>query len=304
MGLGNGSDAESLEFTFKYNPPVDVAVAERVLKEVKEILNGLGIVFLLSSGTCLGAVRDGAIIVWDDDLDIMSVIGANGLTDAKVDVALAVFRDRGYFIYAPDGAHRAFSMIKDYVRIGWDCYACEPALGVDQQGENSVLVYPKQEIPLRLLIQPKEIAFLAERFLVPNPPEEYLRLKYGEAWRTPKRAGEYELDAVEKIPGKAVDGSPCKLRVLDDAGEPVAGAEVVLVGWGRSTTNTGGYTEVMLPRADWYALVIRFPGHEQVLYMERLKPEITFVYRADSAAKAAEVAGGTVGTLGNLLTRE
>ena len=38
MVLGNGSDAESLEFTFNYNPPVDAAAAERVLKEVKEIL--------------------------------------------------------------------------------------------------------------------------------------------------------------------------------------------------------------------------------------------------------------------------
>ena len=172
-----------------------------------------------------------------------------------------------------------------------------------------MLVYPSQAIPLRMLTQPKEIAFLAEGFLVPNPPEEYLRLKYGEAWRTPKRAGEYEFDTVEKIPIKEVDGWPCKLRVLDDAGEPVSGAEVVLVGWGRSTTSGDGYTEVMLPvpRPDWYALVIRFLGHEQVLYIEELEPEATFVYRADSAvkaAKAAEVAGNTIGTLGNLLTRE
>ena len=43
MVLGNGSDAESLEFTFNYNPPVDATAAERVLKEVKEILDQSGI---------------------------------------------------------------------------------------------------------------------------------------------------------------------------------------------------------------------------------------------------------------------
>ena len=48
MANGNGADAQSLEFTWRYNPPVDPAGAERMLKEVNEILGGLGIVFLLS----------------------------------------------------------------------------------------------------------------------------------------------------------------------------------------------------------------------------------------------------------------
>ena len=294
MVLGNGSDAESLEFTFNYNPPVDATVAERVLKEVKEILDQAGIVFLLSSGTCLGAIRDGAIIAWDDDLDIMSVMGIDGLSKAKVDTALETFRNREYYIYASPGDHPSFSMIKDWVRTGWDCYVSE---------KETVVVYPKQEIPLRLLRQPKEITFLGERFLVPNPPEEYLRLKYGEAWRTPKRTGEYELDAVEKIPSTEIDGARSKLQVIDDVGKPVSGAEVSLVGYGRSTTDANGYAELILPSTDWYALVIRFPGHEQVLYMEQLEPGVTFVYRADSVAKASAAVGGTVGTLGNLLTR-
>jgi hypothetical protein len=295
MTSGNGSDEASLAFTLKYNPPIGAEGAERALRDVREVLDGLGVVFLLSSGTCLGAVRDNAIIPWDDDLDIMSVIGENGLTDAKVDEALAAFRERGYFIYAPEGEHRTFSMIKDYVRTGWDCY---------QNDRDFVLVFPKTQIPLRLLAEPQEITFLGERFLVPNPPEEYLRLKYGEAWRTPKKAGEYESDVVDKIPSEDVEGDPCSLRVLDEADEPVAGAEVTLVGARRSTTDADGYAELILPRTDWYSLVIRYPGHEQVLYMEELTAGGTYVYRAGSAAKAAAEAGQVVGTLGRLLTAE
>ena len=295
MVSGNGADAQSLDFTWRYNPPVDPAGAERMLKEVKEILDRLGIAFLLSSGTCLGAVRDGAIIPWDDDLDIMTVTGANGLTDAKVDEAVSAFKERGFYVRELAGEHRTFSMIKGWVRTGWDCFVNEGEV---------VQAYPKSEIPVRFLTQPKEITFLGERFFVPNPPEEYLRLKYGEAWRTPKRAGEYELDVVEKIAVTEVEGTPCRVRVLDAAAEPVGGADVVLVGGGRSATDASGYADVILPGPNVYAMVIRFPGHENVLYMEELEPGVTYVYGADSAVKAAQSAGGTVETLGNLLTRE
>ena len=76
MTLGNGSDQESLEYTNKYNPPMDLAAAESNLKEVKQILDQLGVVFLLGSGSCLGATRDNAFIPWDDDIDLLSVMGS------------------------------------------------------------------------------------------------------------------------------------------------------------------------------------------------------------------------------------
>jgi hypothetical protein len=296
MSTGNGSDQESLDFTLKYNPPMGVAAGERALKEAKKILDELGVTFLLSSGTCLGAVRDDALIPWDDDLDLISVIGADGFTEESVDAAVAAFREHGYFVSEMEGGtNRSFSMIKDYVRTGWECYRIV--------GE-SVWVYPMTEIPARLFLQPREITFLGERFLVPDPTEEYLRLKYGEEWQTPKRSGAYEIDVVDKVPGAEWSGSPSTLRVLDEEGRPVAGAEVVLVGGGRSETDERGYAEMILPGVDWYALVIRYPGHERVLYMEQLQPDKAYVYRADSASKAAGQAAGPVGTLGNLLTLE
>jgi hypothetical protein len=47
---------------------VDVAVEN--LKEVKDILDKNGVEFWLDSGTLLGAVRDGKIIEWDNDIDL------------------------------------------------------------------------------------------------------------------------------------------------------------------------------------------------------------------------------------------
>ena len=298
MYPGNGSDDESLQFSLKYNPPMDPADGERALKDAKEILDGVGVVFLLSSGTCLGAIRDNAFIAWDDDIDLISVVGSHGLTEELVEEAVAAFRAKGYFIYDAGGANRgvqSYSMMKDYVRTGWECYRII---------DDCISVYPSTQIPATFFTQPKEITFLGEQFLVPNPPEEYLRLKYGEEWMVPKGPGVYEKDVVEKIPGVELSGRPSRLRVLDQAGSPVPGAEVVLAGGGRSRTDEGGYAEIILPGADWYALTIRYPGHEQVLYMEEMEPDKVYVYRADQPASMARDVAGPVGTLGNVLSLE
>ena len=289
---GNGSDSASLEYTLKYNPPMDHAVAEKNLKEAKQIFDNAGIVFLLFSGACLGAVRDSAFIPWDDDIDILSVMGVNDLTEEHLAVAVNIFRENGYFIREMKGGYsRTFSMIKDYVRIGWDA---------DYIIEDMIKVYPGIPMPAKLFTNPKEIDFLGEKFLVPNPPEEYLRLKYGAEWTIPKRAGEYEKDVVEKIPEAEMIGQPARIRILDYNGRPVLGAEVTVVGGSRSNTNSLGYAKIILPGPDFYALTINYPGHQQVLYMEEIKPKMTYVYRSMAENFPSE----SIGTLGNVLIPE
>jgi hypothetical protein len=289
---GNGSDSASLEYTLKYNPPMDHAVAEKNLKETKQILDHAGIEFLLSSGTCLGAVRDNAFIPWDDDVDILSVMGVNGLTEDRLAATVSIFRENGYFIKEMPGSYsRAFSMIKDYVRIGWEA---------DYIVEDMIKVYPAIFIPAKMFTNPKGIEFLGETFLVPNPPEEYLRLKYGAEWTIPKKAGEYEKDVVEKIPDADLIGKPAKIRILDYDDRPVLGAEVAVAGGRRSTTNALGYAEIILPWLDYYAITINYPGHQQVLYMEEIEPQMTYIYRS----VAENVPSDTIGTLGNVLIPE
>ncbi|MFC1954794.1 LicD family protein [Chloroflexota bacterium] len=296
METNSGSDEAALEYSWMYNPPMDLTVAERNLKEVKQVLDQLNVVFLLESGSCLGAVRDNAFIPWDDDIDLISVIGLNGLTEETVDAAVAALRDRGYFVREMDGAYsKARITMKNHVRVSLDFV---------QIIDGNVTVFPGIPLPGRLFTQPKEIEFLGERFLVPNPPEEYLRLKYGSEWMVSKKAGAYEIDVVEKIPSENLGGRSSRIKVLDDEGMPVSDAEVVLVGGGRSRTDGSGYAEIILPGADWYALIIRYQGHEQVLYMEKLEPDRSYVYRADSVSKAVDHSSGAVGTLGNLLSPE
>ena len=297
MMLGNGSDKAAMEYTLKYNPPMDLTVAKTNLKEIKQVLEQLGVVFLLGSGTCLGATRDKALMPWDDDIDLLSVLGINGLTEAKVDAVVDALREKGYFIREFAMANsKAFATVKNYVRISLECVRIV---------NDSIYLFPGGfKIPASMFTQPKEIEFLGEQFLVPNPPEDYLRLKYGEEWMVPKKAGEYEIDVVGKVPDAGFVGQPLRIRVMDHEGRPIPEAEVVLVGSGRSRTDQGGYAQLLLPGPDFCSLIIRYPGHEQVLYMEEIEPGHTYVYRADAASHAASSASGEIGTLGNLLVLE
>ena len=150
-------------------------------------------------------------------------------------------------------------MIKSAVRVDWMCYRIL---------DDSIFHYPGVRFPVRLFTNLKEIEFLEEKFNVPNPPEEYLLLKYGEEWVTPKKTG-FEKDVLDLIPEAPLPGlagrlkqflikhvlpwRTCRLRVLNHVGEPVAGADVVVAGIGRSRTNGQGYARIYLPYEDFYA---------------------------------------------------
>ena len=268
--------------------PFDVDAATLVLKEAKQILDNLGVVFFLRQGTCLGAIRDHGFIPWDDDLDLSSVIGLHGFSEKSVDQVVAAFRKNGFFARVEHQDQCIYvSMIKLAVRIDWMCYRII---------DDSIFHYPGIRIPVRLLTNLKEIEFIGEKFYVPNPPDEYLRLKYGEEWVIPKKTG-FEKDVIDLIPEAPLPGRAgrlkqflikhvmpwrtSRLRILNHKGEPVAGADVVVAGLGRSRTNRQGYARIYLPYEDFYALVIRFGEHEEVLYEEKMNTAKTYVYRPD-----------------------
>ena len=267
---------------------VDLATAKETLSDAKQILDRLKVVFFLRQGTCLGAVREGAFIPWDDDLDLGSVLGLHGLSESSIDPVVAAFRDSGYFVRIDISDHYInAAMIKTSMRVDWTCLRII---------DGDIFHYPGIRFPIRLFTQLKEIDFIDEKFLVPNPPEEYLRIKYGPSWMTPKEA-EWEKDVVETIregsfPGRGgrlkhllasniLRWRAGRLRVLDAGHNPVDGADVTVIGLGRSRTNKQGYARLYLPEDDFYALVINHGEHEELLYQEQMVPGATYVYRPD-----------------------
>ena len=175
------------------------------------------------------------------------------------------FRARGFHVEpATYGGETWLGIMKRHIRIDWFCYRVR---------KGHVFHFPNVSIPVELFASLQEIDFVGERFLIPSPPEEYLRCKYGPNWATPKRIG-YEKDVVDNLPAERLAwtrrlrrflaarlaGRMAVLQVLGENGKPIADAEVAVAGLGRSRTNGNGYARCYVPREDLYALVVRGGG--------------------------------------------
>ena len=296
MSANDSAADAAMDRLLRTTPAMDTSVAAALLREAKEVFDEHGLVFFLRQGTCLGAVRGNAFIPWDDDLDIGSIEGLHGFHERMIEPVADAFRARGFYVKRSsfDG-ETWLGLMKHNIRIDWLC---------SRVRNGHVVHFPSVLIPVRLFADLKEIDFIGEKFLVPSPPEEYLRHKYGPNWATPTRLG-YAKDVVDNIPEGALAGHPgrlrqrlitrlfprraARLRVLDESGAPRPGASIKVVGWGSYETDREGYARFYLPANDIYALVVGDGGGEEVLYEERLEPGKTYVYRPDPAMSEGRI---------------
>lgn len=277
--------------------PMDMPVAEAVLKEAKAILDACGVAFFLRHGTCLGAVRDGAFIPWDDDLDIGSVLGLHGLTESKVRETAKVFEEHGFHVDVIDSElHLSVDMKRHGIQMDWTCYRIV---------DGNIYQWPVIAIPASLHEDLLPIEFLGDTFHVPNPPEAYFELKYGPDWQTPKEAGGFEDAVLEQmsVAGDTGDSETkdvlklksefdpahhnSRLRVFDVNGDFVSSAPVslaatsVLTGLDNSVTDNDGFVYFNLPEEACYVVAVETGGSREVLYLEELEPGTDYEYRPD-----------------------
>ena len=265
--------------------PLDSAIAAERLKEVKRIFDAHGIVFWLGSGTCLGCIRENRFIPWDDEMDTASVIGMHGLDEKTIYRMADIFKDNGFYPrISSNPRYMGVGLVKDGIRTDWTCHRIFNGAAIE---------FPGVILPLHLFTHPMEIEFIGQTFLVPNPPEEYLKLKYGSAWRTPKGPG-FESDVVMKIGDSdnlsrwrkferivsmgMFPRTTSSVKIFNRCGHLVSEAEVIVAGLGTSKTNRHGIAQFYVPNEAWYAMIIRYEGHQEVLYEEWLSPRTHYIY--------------------------
>ena len=288
MELSDAENAALMDELERAIPPMDVRNGEKLLLEAKEVFDEHGIVFFLRQGTCLGAVRDQALIPWDDDLDLGSIIDMHGFSEDLIGPAVESLRAKGCYVEVlHDGLYTAVKIFKYRIRIDWQCYRVV---------KGTIAHYPGVPFPVSLFEELQGVDFLGTTFQVPNPPDDYLQYKYGPDWGTPKQVG-YEKDVLEAMPKGIVPGRPGRLRqflvvrfaprktarllVLDEQDEPVSEAGVLVAGLNQTKTNRKGVARFYLPGPDTYALAVTANGHEEVLYEESMTPGGSYVYRPD-----------------------
>jgi len=268
---------------------INIENTTKALKEVKEILDGLGITFFLMSGTCLGAIRENGLIPWDDDVDIGSVFSHHGCEEESLEAMVTTFRNKGFLTkLLRNGPHAFLPFIKYSAKISWTGFYI-----IDGKIEQ----YPSINMPASFFTDLKEIDFLGEKFYVPNPPEEYLRLKYGNEWRIPKKHGVYEADIInqivadwatkqaagpENLSGKTIpDDQTFKIKVLDGYGKSINGADVIIIGLGSCKTDENGYAKFYLSQGDFYPVIIRYAKYEKIDYWPWINRGEEYIYKLE-----------------------
>ena len=261
--------------------------AEKALKEVKTILDGLNVTFFLISGTLLGAIRDKGLMPWDDDIDLGSILGMHGIIESELEKIGATFQDNGFIAKLDSyGGNPFIQTVKYSTLVSWTCFKVQ---------SNHIVQFPALNTPVDYFENLREITFLNDQFLVPNPPEELLKLKYGDEWNIQKQTGTFEGDVLRNSllnpPPNIVSKmrhliakllpweETCKIHIVDKNEKPINGAEVTAIGLGNMRSNAKGSVEFYVPQEDFYPIFIQYADQEIIDYLQTLSPGKELLYK-------------------------
>ncbi len=203
---------------------------DRILTDVCETLDKLGLKWWLNSGSVLGAIREKGFIPHDTDLDF----GIAPDQEQHWNQIQAAFLEKGFALYrawAHKGMAAELTFKRDDIKVDLFFYRRHGervwfgAFGPDDLGRwGAFMQFVPRVYPARLFENPRQIFLRGQRCYVPNPPEEYLVCQYGEDWQTPKKGWQYWTDnrAIDRDFLKEIEAAqaPAPLPVVVPAPEP------------------------------------------------------------------------------------
>ena len=173
----------------EYNPQIiywgiktiNKKIAAKNLSDLKSVLDGEVIKFMLIAGTLLGAVREHDFISHDEDIDLAF------LEEDKQIVfdSLPKITKKGFEIARYDG-RGLLSVIRDGEYI--DFYFFKP-----KKGEKAIRTCSGWLILDKFLTRYGQLEFKGEIYSVPLDYIGYLRCEYGDDWSTPIKWFNYNM---------------------------------------------------------------------------------------------------------------
>ncbi len=183
---------------FKFTPKTR-RVAHQLLRNSCEILEDLGIHYWLDFGTLLGLIRENKLIDWDKDMDlsfryesdekIQEMISALG-KQYKVKSLPPSIRPDSWDLgkYRTIKAfHQHFGLIRSNLHLDFFTQYRGQYENQSDPSYRSVIVGLNNEIPASYVDKLDSFTFEGHEYAIPNHVEDFLALRYGADWRTPKQ---------------------------------------------------------------------------------------------------------------------
>lgn len=174
--------------------PMDRDVLFTNLVEIHNVFNKHGIRHWLSHGTCLGVIRDGNFIEWDDDADI----GLDFSDRKKIEPALRELQRRGFYIPPCDPSKPVATENAPY----YDMVAIRDGEKVEgwffeKKGDFYIYDQPRCGNDLKHPAEYYETLdsydFKGVQFNIPQNISDWLVMMYGDNWYIPNKQRKYNL---------------------------------------------------------------------------------------------------------------
>ena len=150
--------------------PVEIRI--EIFREVYDLIIEMGLRVWITNGTLLGAIREGAFIESDDDID-MDMLEPDFLE--AMYALKEKLMDLGYVVRLVDGKNPKMNFFKEGFKTSIG------ALKI----QGSWLTRPIQKYPKKLVDNNLLINFYGIKCLAPHPPEAFLEHVYGPSWKIP-----------------------------------------------------------------------------------------------------------------------
>lgn len=173
--------------------------AHKLLKTSCEILEDLGVHYWLDFGTLLGLIRENQLIEWDKDMDLSIRFESDEQIEKLIEAVSKHYpvKTLGVSIRPEAWKLGKYRTIKAFHKK-YGLIRTDPHLdfftqyrGVyDNQSEatyRSIIAGVNNEIPASYVDEVDSFHFDGHDYAIPNRAEEFLALRYGADWRTPKQ---------------------------------------------------------------------------------------------------------------------